>query len=120
MCTHQKMNSELYKTTIDSFGVKKPSKHLIAEARKVAMGKECDMKLVKKEIALCKLTEKSSVTPKQQERINKLAADIDEYIAKKNQPKKLPPNRSVPVNPRKVAKQDKKESNDLNKSTIEC
>jgi hypothetical protein len=122
MYAYQKMNSELYKTTIDSFGVKKPSKHLIAEARKVAMGKECDMKLVKKEIALCKLTEKSSVTPKQQERINKLAADIDEYLAKKNQPKKLPPNRSVPINPRVKPnpERQKKDKDDLNKSTIEC
>jgi hypothetical protein len=94
------MNSELYRTTIESYGVKKPSKILIAEARKVAMGKECDIKLVKKEIALCKLTEKTSVTPKQQEKINKLAQDIDAHITKKNQPKKLPSGRQAPINPR--------------------
>ena len=99
------MNSELYKTTIESFGVAKPSKILVAEARKVAMGKECDMKLVKKEIALCKLTNKSSVTPKQQERINKLASDIDTYLNKKNQPKKLPSGRQAPVNPRSLKSQ---------------
>lgn len=100
------MNSELYKTTIESYGVKKPSKILIAEARKVASGKQCDIKLVKKEIALCKLTERDSVTQKQQDKINKLAQDIDTHIAKKNQPKKLPQGRLIPVNPRKIKKQE--------------
>lgn len=96
------MNSELYKTTIESFGVSKPSKILTSEARKIAMGKPGDMKLIKKEIALCKLTEKTSVTAKQQERINKLAADIDNYINKKNQPKKIPQGRQAPINPRQL------------------
>ena len=94
------MNKELYKTTIESFGVAKPSKVLTSEARKVAMGKQCDIKLVKKEVARCKLLEKSSVTAKQQERINKLTSEVDQLIEKKNQPKKLPPNRVLPVDPR--------------------
>jgi len=107
------MNSELYKTTIESFGVKKPSKLLIAEARKIASGKECDIKLVKKEVALCKLLEKSSVTAKQQERINKLSAEVDQHIEKKNQPKKLPANRQQPINPRVKPKVEKND-------TVEC
>ena len=112
------MNSELYKTTIESFGVKKPSKHLITEARKIASGKEGDFKLIKKEIALCKLLEKPSVTVKQQERINKLNADIEDYLNKKNQPKKLPSGRQQPVNPR--VKPKSQPETKTSSETIEC
>lgn len=73
------MNSELYKTTLESFGVQKPSKILIAQARKVGMGKELDLKLVKKEIQLCKQQEKIA---KQQEKANKLSADIERMTGK--------------------------------------
>lgn len=95
------MNQELYKTTIESFGIAKPSKVLTTEARKIANGKPGDMKIIKAEIARCKLLEKKAVTAKQQERINKLTEKVDNMINKSKQPAKLPSGRQAPVDPRK-------------------
>lgn len=73
------MNSELYRTTIESFGVEKPSKLLISQARKAAMGKEVDIKLVKKEIQLCKQKEK---VIREQAKADKLTAEIEKLSGK--------------------------------------
>lgn len=93
-------NNDLYKITLESFGVKKPSKILIQQARNVSKGIKPDTRLIKMEVARAKLLEKPSVTAKQQLKINELTGKIDEYIAK---PKG---NRKAPVDPRKVVKEE--------------
>jgi hypothetical protein len=109
-----KMNSELYKTTIESFGVTKPSKVLTSEARKIAMGKPGNMKVIKAEIARCKLLERPTVTPKQQERINKLTTQVDQLLKPKEV--KLPKGRVQPQDPRKVKPKAKPSSDE----EVEC
>lgn len=89
-------NKELYKTTIESFGLKKPSKLLTDQARNIANGIKGDTRLIKMEIARCKLLERPTVTVKQQEKINKLTTDIDTYLSKP----KSTSNRKPPVDPR--------------------
>lgn len=96
-------NKDLYKTTVESFGVKKPSKLLTDQARNIANGIKGEIRLIKMEIARLKLLELPSVTAKQQEKINKLTADIDAYLAKPKPVSKKNP----PIDPRRVQSDSK-------------
>jgi hypothetical protein len=86
------VNKELYKQTLDSFGVAKPSKLLTDQAKLIASGEKANKRIIKMEVARLKLLEKPSVTPKQQERINKLTQDIENVVEKSG--------RKPPVDPR--------------------
>lgn len=94
-------NKDLYTTTLESYGVKKPSKILRDQARNVSNGIKPDMKLIKMEIARSLLLEKPSVTAKQQQKINDLTARIDEHMNKPKPPSK----RNIPIDPRKKVTQ---------------
>lgn len=92
--------SDLYKVTIESFGVRKPSKILIQQAKNVSKGIKPDTRLIKMEVARAKLLEKQYVTDKQQAKINELTDKIDKHV---NKPKA---NCKPPVDPRKVKKEE--------------
>jgi hypothetical protein len=93
-------NNDLYKITIESFGVKKPSKILIQQAKNISKGIKPDTRLIKMEVARAKLLEKPSVTAKHPLKINELTGKIDEYLAKPKPEGK----RKAPIDPRKVKK----------------
>ena len=76
------INKELYKETLNSFGVRKPSKLLTDQAKLIASGEKPNKRIIKMEVARIKLLEKPTVTTKQQLRINKLTTDIQTVLSK--------------------------------------
>lgn len=76
------INKELYKETLNSFGVGKPSKLLTDQAKLIASGEKPNKRIIKMEVARIKLLEKPTVTTKQQLRINKLTTDIQTVLSK--------------------------------------
>ncbi len=74
------LNSEIYKKTCESFGVKKLSPVLIAQARKAGWGKPIDLKLVKLEIRRVNLACKEKLTDKQRETLAKLTAQVNGLV----------------------------------------
>lgn len=77
------LNSEIYKKTCESFGVKKLSPVLIAQARKAGWGKPIDLKLVKLEIRRVNLACKEKLTDKQRETLAKLTAQVNGLVIPK-------------------------------------